>query len=310
MKYRHPYKIKQPISIVGFGAWQLGNTEFFGPMSDQEAIQLVQDAVNRGINLFDTAPGYGSGNSERLLGIALQSQRKNVFINTKFGHTADGRSDFSVEALEPAVHDSLQRLQTTYIDGVILHNPGNDMLYGTHPIYDELKRLKKTGLIRYYGVSIDSKAELEIVLHHNDVDIIELLFNIIHQEAIPYFEDIKQKGIMLLTKVPLDSGWLSGKYTAETKFTGIRSRWTTDVIATRLAIIKQIKEILGKSLIAQESLQFIQSFDAVTSVIPGTRNLLQLKSNVESQEHTLSQAKKEALQELYQSTIQYQHTPW
>ena len=310
MKYRNPSRINKNISVIGFGAWQLGNPEFFGPMEDDVAIQLVHRALEEGVNLFDTAPGYGSGNSERLLGLALKDHRNTVFINTKFGHTADGRTDFSVDALDESIQASLSRLQTDYLDGLILHNPGRELLDGDQAIYQKLKEYKQQGIVRHFGVSIDSLEELDIVLHHNNVDIIELMFNIIHQSPKALFAEVEKQGILLMIKVPLDSGWLSGKYTANTVHTGIRSRWTRETIQTRLEIVNRIKAIVGKDDIAQDSLRFILAQVGVTAVIPGVRNEHQLRSNVEAQTSKMSNDTILELETLYEEFIKHQHTPW
>jgi len=307
---RNPEKISRNLGVIGFGAWQLGNTEFFGPMDDQDAIELVQEAVKQGVTVFDTAPGYGSGNSERLLGIALKPYRKDVFINTKFGHTPEGMTDFSKEGLLSSVSGSLSRLQTDYLDSVILHNPPRELLYATADIYEGLQDLKDTGTIKHYGVSIDTVEELDIVLHHNSVDVIELMFNIIHQSPKALFEEVKKQGILLMIKVPLDSGWLTGKYTKESVFTGIRARWTLEVIHTRLDIVSRIQNLFGKTNIANESLRFVLGFPAVTCVIPGVRNLAQLRSNVEAQKETLTQVQQQELEDLYDTYITHQSTPW
>lgn len=310
MNYRNPTAINRELSVIGFGAWQLGNAQSFLEMKDEEAIELVREAINQGVNVFDTAPGYGEGNSERLLGIALQPYRKHVFINTKFGHTPDNRMDFSSEGLYRSIEGSLKRLQTDYLDSVILHNPPRELLDQNASIYQTLYSLKQQGVIRHYGVSIDSLEELDIVLHHNNVDVIELLFNILHQAPKALFDEIRQKGIMLLVKVPLDSGWLSGKYTKDTTFTGIRSRWTKDVKEKRLEIVERIKDIVGPDDLAQKALQFILHFDAVTCVIPGTTNISQLESNVNAQEATLAKEEVTMLEELYETYIKHQDTPW
>jgi len=310
MNYRNPKKINRNLGVIGFGAWQLGNTEFFGEMDDHTAINLVDEAVKKGVTVFDTAPGYGNGNSERLLGIALKPYRKDVFINTKFGHTPEGHTDFSVDGLYRSVEGSLSRLQTAYLDSVILHNPGRELLYQTAPIYTALQELKATGVIRHYGVSIDTVSELETVLTHNTVDVIELMFNIIHQSPKALFEEVQKQGIMLMIKVPLDSGWLTGKYTKDTRFTGIRARWTNDVITKRLEIIAKIQTLFQKQDITHESLQFILHFSAVTCVIPGVRTVAQLQSNVEAQAGTLTIPQIQELETLYDTYIKNQDTPW
>ena len=310
MKYRRPARINRDISTVGFGAWQLGNLEMWGDMDEAEAIQLVRQAVAEGVNLFDTAPGYGGGESERLLGVALEGVRDKVFINTKFGHTVDNRMDFTVAGLDKSLQGSLARLRTTYVDGLILHNPGIELLYGEGPLYDRLRELKTAGVIRHYGVSIDSREELDVVLQHNDVDIIELMFNIIHQRPRELFEEVRKRGILLMIKVPLDSGWLTGRYTKDTAFSGIRARWSEDVKATRHDIVLRIKQIVGTADLVHTALRYCLSYPAVTAVIPGTRNTRQLTSNVAAAEGTLSEAMKRQLELLWEDYIQYQHTPW
>ncbi|MDY0023543.1 MAG: aldo/keto reductase [Candidatus Izemoplasmatales bacterium] len=309
MKYNNPKKINFKISEISFGAWQLGNNFDFDRMQEEDAINLVKKAYDNGITLFDTAPNYGNGNSEVLLGKALKPFRDKVFINSKFGHDDLGNTDFSVERLEKSVRESLSRLQTDHLDSVILHNPGKEMLYGSHPIYDELKRLKSLGLIKHFGVSIDWPEELEIVLKENNIDVIEVMFNIIHQSPKVWFDEIKKQGILLMVKVPLDSGWLTGKYTKDTIFKGIRSRWTKEVIETRLQILGKIREIVGEDLV-NASLRFILNFDAVSCVIPGTRNIEQLMSNIAVTDYSLSSEKQKELELLYENYIKDQFTPW
>lgn len=308
MKYNSVSKVDFKISEISFGAWQLGNGLHFSQMSDEDAIDLVQKALEAGVTLFDTAPNYGGGNSERLLGLALKDCREKVFISTKFGHSANGMN-FDVDFLEVSVRDSLKRLNTTYLDSVILHNPGQEMLYGTHPIYDEFKRLKSLGLIKYYGVSIDHPHELEIVLKHNDVDVIELMFNIVHQSPKMWLDEVHKQGILLLAKVPFDSGWLTGKYNKDTKFKDIRSRWTKENKEVRAKIIEKVKEITGDDII-HASLRFILNFDGVTTVIPGTKNVQQLESNINTTYFELTDEQQKRLENLYDEIIKDLDTPW
>ncbi|MDQ0194477.1 aryl-alcohol dehydrogenase-like predicted oxidoreductase [Paenibacillus wynnii] len=125
-------------------------------MADTEAITLVHEAFDRGITFFDTAPNYGRGKSEELLGKALIGKRSEVVINSKFGHTADGRTDYSADTLRTSVEQSLSRLQTDYLDSILIHNPPFDYLDGKYGHYKVLEDLKSEGKILAYGVSVDS----------------------------------------------------------------------------------------------------------------------------------------------------------
>jgi aryl-alcohol dehydrogenase-like predicted oxidoreductase len=309
MKYNNPKRVDFLISEISFGSWQLGNNIDFDFGDELEGIGLVQEALKMGVSLFDTAPNYGHGNSEKLLGKALKGSREKVFINSKFGHDGHGDTDFSIERIEKSVSESLKRLQTDYLDSVILHNPPREMLYKDHPVYDELRRLKALKLINHFGVSIDTPEELEIVLENDDVDVIELVFNVIHQSPKVHFNKVYEKGILLMIKVPLDSGWLSGKYNESTNFTGIRTRWTKEVINTRINIIEQVKSIVGEDIV-KSSLRFILDFKAVTCVIPGIKNISQLEDNVKVTNFVLSKEKHKKLENLYEDYIKNLYTPW
>ncbi|PKK95601.1 MAG: aldo/keto reductase [Tenericutes bacterium HGW-Tenericutes-5] len=309
MKYNNPKRVDFLISEISFGSWQLGNNIDFDFGDELEGIGLVQEALKMGVSLFDTAPNYGHGNSERLLGKALKGSRDKVFINSKFGHDDQGNTDFSIERIEKSVRESLKRLQTHYLDSVILHNPPREMLDKDHPVYNELRRLKALKLINHFGVSIDTPDELQIVLENDDVDVIELMFNVIHQSPKIHFNKVFEKGILLMIKVPLDSGWLSGKYDEFTNFTGIRARWSKEVIDTRIKIIEQVKSIVGSDIV-KSSLRFILDFKAVTCVIPGIKNSSQLADNVEVSNFVLSKEKHELLETLYEDYIKNLYTPW
>jgi len=310
MKTINYAKTGKKIHRIGFGAWQLGNTEFWGHMSVEEGIELVDAAIKQGINLFDTAPGYASGLSETILGLAIKDRREQVVINTKFGHTAEGETDFSVFSLRDQIQSSLGRLQTDYLDSIVLHNPSMDILEGKTTHVQELKKLKEEGLIRSFGVSIDTLEEMDAVLNHLDVDVIEILFNVFFQEPAVLFEKAHDLGIAIIAKVPLDSGWLSGKYDEESEFEGIRSRWDDQTIERRASLVKDLKAIVRADDLTKYAIGFILSFPEVTAVIPGIRNLDQLKSHINNGAYSLPKGIKEKMQELYKQKIQEDPLPW
>jgi aryl-alcohol dehydrogenase-like predicted oxidoreductase len=279
-------------------------------MTYEEGIELVRAAYEKGINFFDTAPGYSNGLSERIIGEALKDVRENVFINTKFGHNHLGETDFSEEAVERSINESLQRLQTTYVDSVILHNSPREILEGKTKHEKEFQRIKRMGKIRGYGVSIDTLEELELVLSNWDVDVIEILFNIIHQSPKYLFDKVKERGILLAIKVPLDSGWLTGKYNSDSKFEGIRARWSQDVILKRAMIVDKIKAIVKDEDLVKYAIGFILSLDAVTTVITGVKNIQQLEANIKASEFKLSDELKRELERLYEEEIKPLNLPW
>lgn len=310
LNYRKCNRFSKKISEIGFGAWQLGGTGTWGIMTKEEGINLVKEAVNLGVTLFDTAPGYGSGNSESILGEALFESRDNVFINTKIGHGPNGEYEFTKEGLMTSIDRSMGKLKTTYLDSVILHNPERYILEGNTDLFVELEKYKKKGIIGGYGVSIDTIEELRIALDNLDVDVIEIMFNIMHQEVKTLFDEISKRNILLIIKVPLDSGWLTGKYNEHSTFDGIRSRWSEYDIKTRANIIGKIKRIVNSETLVLAALRFILSFDAISSVIPGTKSVEQLTMNISSSDDELSPQIKKELELLYEEHIKNVSTPW
>lgn len=299
------------VSEVGFGAWQLGSSKAWGSISDSEAIELVHTALDSGCNFFDTAPGYAAGKSEELLGRALLGKREKAVINTKFGHRANGQTDFSPEMLRVSVEESLQRLQTDYLDTILLHNPPFELLNGSSPIYEVFEELKKEGKIRAFGASVDSSREMLEIVQNTNSQVIEILFNIFHQGPSEVFPLAKEKGVGIITKVPLDSGWLSGKYDAKSQFADIRKRWSTEVIERRFDLLKQMEFLTADgSTMVQAALRFILAYPEVSTVIPGVKDTKQLRENLSASDKTLSVEMVQRLRELWERELKEQPLPW
>lgn len=281
MNTRRLGKTELEVSEVGYGTWQLGTSDFWGEMTDQEAHALVHCALEMGCTLFDTAPNYADTNSERLLGEALQGRRDDVVLASKFGHVPGGDADFSEEWMWTSLHDSLKRLQTDYLDIFLLHSPPPECRNGAHPIWNAMRKARDQGKIRFYGASVDYAHEMRECLETSDAQVLEVLFNILHQDARRAFDIVRRDDVGILTKVPLDSGWLSGKYNAQSTFTGVRARWTPEQVRQRAGLVDQLDWLTedGTSL-PQKSLAYLLSYPEVGSVIPGSRSQAQLLSNL------------------------------
>lgn len=280
MQTRRLGKTHLQVSEVAFGAWQLGNSQW-GAMSDGDALNLVAAARELGCNLFDTAPNYAQTNSERILGTALKGQRDQVVIVSKFGHRPkDGSVDFSVPWFWQSLHQSLERLQTDYLDIFLAHSPPMEVLNGQHEIWGAMKQAQQEGKIRFYGASIDTPHEVRKVLNTTDAQVLELMFNMLHQHVRSTFEQIREQDIGVITKVPLDSGWLTGKYHKHSNFDGVRARWSPEQIATRAGAVAKLQALLPTDEpLAQQALAYLLSYAEVSAVIPGLRSMQQLNSN-------------------------------
>ena len=299
------------VSEIGLGAWQLANPAW-GLHDAEGALRIVGQALDGGCNFFDTAPGYGEGRSEELLGQALKGVRARVVICTKFGHSAEGSTNFDVAAARPALEQSLRRLQTDYVDVYLLHNPPAEIMDGNRTgIYEELELLKTEGKLRAYGVSLDSLHELETVITTTRCQAVEVLFNIFQQGPLAAFRQAKTRGIGLIAKVPLDSGWLSGKYREASSFDGIRSRWSPEVIARRAALTGQFAGMLPPGIsMTHAALQYILAQPEISTVIPGAKSVGQARDNFAAGDRSLSAETVRSIHSLWERELKDRPLPW
>ncbi|MCS7458995.1 aldo/keto reductase [Paenibacillus doosanensis] len=213
MKYRQLGKTGLQVSVLSFGASSLGGV--FRDIDEKEGIRAVHEAVERGINLIDVSPYYGLTKAETVLGQAISElDRSRFYLSTKAGRYGSEEFDFSPGRIIRSVDESLQRLQTDYIDILYLH----DIEFGSmKQILEEsipaLQRLKEQGKIRFTGVSGLPLAIFRTVLNAAEVD---SMLSYCHYslndtsltELLPL---IAAKGTGLVNASPLSMGLLSGK---------------------------------------------------------------------------------------------------
>jgi aryl-alcohol dehydrogenase-like predicted oxidoreductase len=313
MKYNNYTKNTPPVSEIGLGAWQLGEHSGWKSMTEKEAINMVHRSIDLGVNFFDTAPNYGHGSSELRLGKALKGyDRSNIVINTKFGHTDTGTMNYEADYIRTSLESSLRRLQVDYIDSIIIHNPPQEYLDGhQNPHYEILEKLVEEGKIKTYGASLDTYNEMKLFMDTTHCGVIEAFFNILHQDVARAFDLAQQKGVAIIAKIPLDSGWLSGKYHAESTFNDIRQRWSRKDIETRAALVERVKTIIGEERnLPQTAIAFCLAYEAVATVIPGNTSMAQLESNVASIEKPVPKELVEQLEAFYQEKVKALKLPW
>ncbi len=310
MNYRPFGKTEMQVSEIGLGAWQLANPDW-GATDSNEALQIVQKSLDEGCNFFDTAPGYNGGKSEAFLGQVLKSVRQDVILCTKFGHSPENVTDFSVGAIRPSLEGSLRRLQTDYIDILLLHNPPAELMHGGSPQYAELEQLKQEGKIREFGVSLDDVDSMKTVLETTNSKALEIYFNIFSQDLASLFSLAEEKGVGLIVKVPLDSGWLTGKYNAASTFDGVRGRWPEEVIARRGVLVEQLQAIAPDDRpLVHTALQYILAYPAISTIIPGGKTVVQALENIKAAKSQLPQATIKRIRQLWEKELQANPLPW
>jgi aryl-alcohol dehydrogenase-like predicted oxidoreductase len=299
------------VSEIGLGAWQLANPDW-GLHDTDEALRIVHQSLDAGCNFFDTAPGYGYGRSEQLLGQALESARRDVIICTKFGYSPEGVANFSTDNIRPILEGSLRRLRTDYVDILLLHNPERELMDGREASqYEELEKLKAEGKLREYGVSLDWEVELRMITETTKSNAAEVMYNALYQEPRGAFERARARGVGLIVKVPLDSGWLSGRYRGDHQFTDVRQRWSPEVLARRSALIEQFAALIppGTSL-AHAALQYILAQPAVSTIIPGPKSVEQALDNFAAADKQLPPEVVGAIDALWEREIAHDPLPW
>ncbi|KQC33476.1 oxidoreductase [Nonlabens sp. YIK11] len=313
MKYKKYIAGAVPVSEIGLGAWQLGAQSGWKNMSERDAIRLVQEATDLGVNFFDTAPNYGHGTSEERLGKSLKNvNRSDIVINTKFGHSKEGQINFDAANIRTSLEASLKRLQTDYVDSLIIHSPPASYLDGfKNDHYDILEQLVIEGKIKGYGASLDTYEDMKTLMDTTNAKVIEVFFNMLHQDTAKGFDQAQKQNIGIIAKIPLDSGWLTGKYSAHSHFDGIRSRWSPKDIETRALLVEKIQSIVGdEHSLLESALAFCRSYDAVSTVIPGTTSVEQLRRNVESTRISLPASTIKDLEDFYDKEVAHLQLPW
>ncbi|HUP46610.1 MAG TPA: aldo/keto reductase [Thermoanaerobaculia bacterium] len=304
MQYRDLGKTGIRVSAIGFGAWAIGGASEasgaplgWGKTSDDESLAAIRSARELGVNFFDTSDSYGFGRSESLLGIVLSRHRPDVIIATKVGvvRTSAGelKKDFSRKHILLAVDGSLKRLRTDYIDLYQIHNPTLDDLR-REEIQETMDRLQDAGKIRFWGVSIFAPEEgLEIIRNRWGYTL-QVLYNVLNQApAAELFPLAKEKGYGIIARVPLASGLLTGKYRPDTVFRpdDLRQNFlTTRRLQEVLQRVDEVRSIVGPTerTMAEAALRFVLADDAVSTTIPGAKNVRQVESNAAAVDGTLA----------------------
>lgn len=293
MKYRTLGKTGLRVSVVGLGT--MVHAGHFGPMKDSESLSAIAAALELGVNFIDTSDAYGAGYSETLLGRALKGKRDKVIIATKGGNVMvgpdRGKRIFEPQYISRVMDESLQRLQTDYIDLYQLHNPTKDVIEHGE-VWHVLERAKEAGKIRHYGVSINSMEEGSAAVKDARAETIQVEYNLLTQEpAEAFFPAAQQADIGIIARVPLKRGILTGKLqqSDEQRFQGedVRARsFKGEAFAKELAKAEQLRFLVHgpvKSL-GQAAIAFCIAHPAVDVVIPGARNAEQMRENAAAAE--------------------------
>ena len=309
MEYRKLGNTGIEVSEVGMGCWAIGGASFRGGEPSGwsgativQSLETVRKAWDLGVTFFDTADVYGRGKSEVLVGFGLQQSKGQAVIATKAGNSlAAPGQDFSEPYIRGALDASLTRLEMDYVDLYQLHGPKVDVM--TDELFALMRDLKASGKIRAWGVSIGSTEEGFRAIE-GGAETIQLVYNILQQETgNAVFPLAQEKGVGIVVRVPLASGWLTGKYNADTVFPNSdhRSRRYPPERARELGAQVARLDFLGDEAdsLAQAALRFVLANPVVSTVIPGAKTPAQLAENVKASGGSLSERATSRIKEMF-----------
>lgn len=295
MKFSTLGNTQQEVSVIGLGTWQFGGE--WGIEYTSAMVNPIFDAARDcGINLIDTAECYGDHLSESLIGAAIQHDRDRWFVATKFGHHFE--SNFQRTEPRTAVdvakqlEDSLTALKTDRIDLYQYHSWGDDQIFADD-VQAVLLKAKEEGKIRFLGNSVPGKGDWsEQIAKSSDhqIDTIQIVYNRLRREPETHsFPICREQNLGVLARVPLASGYLTGKYQPGQQFDAneMRGKWHDQEDRDRW--LQQAQEIRTQEVppgvdMAQWAIAWCLKNPAVSCVIPGVKNPDQVRSNAAAAE--------------------------
>jgi aryl-alcohol dehydrogenase-like predicted oxidoreductase len=313
MQYRKIGNSDLEASVVGFGGWPMGKGHY-GSFDDEEVLDSIDAAIECGVNLFDTAAIYGWGEGEKLLGKALRGKRNDVILVTKGGRVWDDpddpqKRDSSFEALEKGLNDSLERLQTDYIDLYLIHWPDE-----SRPMSEPMEafaKFQEQGKIRYGGVSNFSVDQMKECLKTFPIITNQVGYHLFdfrpEADLFPFCED---NGVGVMAYGSLAHGLLSGTMDTETKFED--DDWRRSLMAfgqplfrgddflrnlDRVEDLRAIADVRGMT-VAQLALAWVISNPVISVALVGTRRPAEIEENADAVDWVMSHEERELIREI------------
>jgi aryl-alcohol dehydrogenase-like predicted oxidoreductase len=295
MKYRRLGSTELPVSVVGIGTWQFGG-EWGRDYTVPEVRDILDRARDLGINLLDTAECYGDHVSERLIGEAIEGRRDEWFVATKFGHRYTGEFQrdqlWTADEVLRQLDASLEALRTDHVDLYQFHS-GTREAFDDPELWSALAEQVRAGRIRHLGISISASTEDDHQASHArevGAKALQVVYNRLDRKPERLFFPASQRDDLgVLARVPLASGYLSGRYRPGATFdnaSDVRSRHDPAVVQRTLEEAERVRreEVPEGVDMATWALAWCLQHPAVTCVIPGCKSVAQVEANARAAE--------------------------
>lgn len=327
MNFRTLGKTNFKISEIALGTWQVGG-KWGEAFSHQNADEILNTAVDNGVNFIDTADVYGDGESEKAVGRLVNSRSERIYVATKCGRRLNPHinESYSPKALRTFVEESLSNMKLETLDLIQLHCPPTEVYYRPE-IFELFDRLKEEGKILNLGVSIEKVEEGIKAMEYGNVCTIQLIYNMFRQRPNELlFQLAKQKNVGLIARVPLASGLLTGKFSKESVFEKDDHRnfnrngeafdkgetFSGVNFEKGLNAVEELKKLFKDTNLPLIALKWILNSEEISCVIPGASKISQLESNLKVEEMAdLKQDELEAIKSIYDYYIKKEvHQLW
>jgi aryl-alcohol dehydrogenase-like predicted oxidoreductase len=292
MPRRRLGKTGYDVGAVGFGAWAIGGS--WGDVDDTDSARALHAAADAGVNFFDTADAYGDGRSERLLGRFLKERDERLVVATKMGRGGpEDEREFTADRFRAWTDGSRERLGVKTLDLVQLHCPP-DEVFDRPDVFAALDDLVAGGAIAHYGVSVETIDQALRAIRYPNVATVQIIFNMFRQRpAREFLPAAAAADVGVIARVPLASGLLSGRMTAETTFAendqrsfnrdgqsfDIGETFSGVPLDVGLDAVEELRSLAGGASLAQTAIRWILMFDGVSTVIPGVKDARQAGEN-------------------------------
>jgi aryl-alcohol dehydrogenase-like predicted oxidoreductase len=295
MKQRKFGKLGWDVSEIGFGGWALGGGAW-AHQDDEESVKALRRALDLGVNLIDTAAGYGNGRSEKVIARALADHRGKVYLVSKTPpakgpwppnpHDAvDER--YPEKYLRENLEERLRNLKVDCLDVLLLHIWNRAWNRDPKPL-ETLRKLKEEGKIRAFGISTPDfdQDQLNPLYVGAQIDVVQIVYNIFEQlpaaEALP---TAGENGVAVMGRLVFDEGSLTGKLTPNTKFPegDFRNNYFRgDRLAETVKRVERVRADLAGTpySLPHAAIRFALADPAMSLVIPGMRSVAQVESNI------------------------------
>ena len=294
MNHRKLGRTGLEVSEIGYGAWGIGQSMWLGA-EDDESLRALNRAIDLGVDLIDTALGYGNGHSEKLVGQVVRSRSERIAVATKIPPKnmtwpapdgVDPDEAFPADWVRGCTERSLSNLGLDTIDVQQFH-VWSDEWAGRGTWLEAVEALKAEGKIRAFGVSINDHQPSNAIrlIESGAVDTVQVIYNVFDQSPEDELLDAcLEHGIGVLARVPFDEGSLTGNIGPDTEFPegDFRNRYFRDDRRAQVdARVQAILDELGieREQLPEVALRYILSHPAVSAAIPGMRSVRNVERN-------------------------------